>query len=523
MTDPYSTLGKFVLDTFFADDKRGEVIFPIIDEYYIKQFCKVKKCSIKDFFDSVHSCQRFFNISGCSSIEEILGIIAIQMYAASKMDTADGFSSSNFRNRICDNDVLDIKVNDWQKWACENQDDIWARYYEWCNDKSFIITNVCEPTIGIYRYVQYPKVHSSLILNRQDLKSIAYLFIEKCLNPNEDLSEHEFWSLIGIRHEKSYYSRRAIRILSEDRSRANEQIYQYFLSWTGKYLKPTCYGVSEESIVSEPKYNINLYYDNENWFIDVLSIYNGELVEEIQLKSGLNFDFLKPYYNMKRNNVIVFQKDPDYGNWWNETRYIDDYNADALLLEYVGNGARYLGRNVVASIGLFRIIRINPKYELYEKFYGEERPYSIVGGFKLRPNTYIVGAPPILITKVALAFWIDGVRYDSHTEQQTHTFDFKKGKHQIKIKGYKAKEFTLVEDNIDIIPWNDNKRWDLQNKRPYCWQTTKEGLVVGLDFSKYSYISTITPLRKWCSDILYRKNNINYLIKEKNKYGNRKY
>ncbi len=516
ITNPYSILGRAVLDHFFADDKKGEVIFPMIDEYYIKQFCKSQETSIEEFFDSVHSCRKFYFISEKSSIEDICGLIAIQMYAASKMETADGFSSSNFRNRICDYDVLNIDVCDWQKWACENQDNIWKKYYRWCHDNSFIITNECQPIVGRDRYVQYPKMHSSLIFNRQDFKSIAYLFVEKGLNPNEDLSKSEFWSLIGIQHEKSYYSRRSKRILFADRSLANEQIYQYYLSWNGDYLKPIYDGVSEESTVSTPQYSINLYHQFNNWFIDVQSIETGALVDEIQLKPELTIDFLKSYYCMKRSNVIVFQKDSDYDNLWNETRYIDDYNVDALLLEYVGNGARYSGRNIVASIGLFRVVRINPESELYEKFYGEERPYSIVGGFKVSSNTYLVGAPPILITEGKLTFWIDGVRHDTYKEKQEHTFNLEKGLHQIKIRGYKTKEFKLVDVDTNITSWNDDNRWTLQSKQPYYWQINKGGVAVGLDFSGYSSLLTIPPLRKWCLDILYRKNenNIERLIRE---------
>lgn len=515
ITNPYSLLGRTVLHDFFTDDKKGEVIFPIIDEYYIKQFCKSKEFSIKEFFDSVHSCRMFYNISENSSIEDICGLIAIQMYATSKMETADGFSLSNFRNRICDYDVLNIDVGDWQKWAVDNQDNIWKKYYSWCHNNSFIITNECQPSVKKNRYVKYPEIHSSLILNRQDLKSIAYLFVEKGLNPNEDLSKSEFLSCIGIQHEKSYYTRRSIRIFTADRFFANEQIYQYYLSWNGDYLKPTYNGGSEDSKLSISQYRINLYYEFDKWFIDVLSIDTGALVDEIQLKPGLTFDFLKSYYCMKRSNVIVFQKDPHYDNFWEETRYIDDRNIEALLLEYVGNGTRYSCRNVVASIGLFRIVRINSESELYENFYGEERPYSFVGGFKISSNKYLIGAPPILKTEGKLTFWIDGARCDTNNEQQTHTFNLEKGLHQIKIRGYKTKEFTLVDVDTNISSWNDCNKWILQNKQPFYWQIHNKGVAIGLDFSGYSSLTTIPPLRKWCSNILYDENqrNIERVIK----------
>lgn len=504
MTDPYSTLGRYVIDTFFADDKKGDVVFPIIDEYFMAQFCKVNDCSIRDFFGYVQRSYRFINMSANSRIEEILGLIAIQLYAASKMETSDGFSSSNFRDRICDEDVLNLDLNEWQQWATENQDDVWGKYYQWCNRNSFIIANICQPRKGKDRYVQYPKVHASLILNRQDLKSIAYNFVEKGLSPNEDLTENEFWSLIGKQHEKSYYSNRASRIIYTDRDMANEQIYQYFLLWKGEYLTPAYYGSGTEAKTKKAKYSINLYHgDNDEWFVDIIDIENRNLIKEVQLTSSQSLEFLKPYYTLKRNNVIVFQKDPDYDNLWNEIRYVEDYDSEALLLEYIEEyGARYSGRHIIASIGRFRIVRITP--ESYGKFYGEKRPYSILGGLKVNPGTYIVGAPPLLITKKAITFWIDGERFDTHDEEETHILNLDKGGHQIKVRGYKAKEIRMADFDAEISSWKDNPRWSLVRHRPYCWQITDAGNVTGMDFSHcINDTTTEPPLKKWCKDILY--------------------
>lgn len=514
MTDPYSTLGRYTIDTFFADDKRGDVVFPIIDEYFMARFCKVNGCSISDFFGSIQRSYRIYYISASSRIEEILGLIAIQLYAASKMETSDGFSSSNFRDRICAEDVLNLNLKEWQQWAVGNQDGIWRKYYQWCDKKSFVIVNKCEPRDGKDRYVQYPKVHASLILNRQDLKSIAYNFVEKGLSPNEDLTEKEFWSLIGKQHEKYYYSNRATRIINSDRDMANEQIYQYFLLWKGEYLTPFCYGSGTKEKTKKAQYSINLYHgDNDEWFIDIMGIENGNLIKEVQLTANQSLEFLKPYYTLKQTNVIVFQKDPDYDSLWNETRYVEDYDSEALLLEYIGEyGARYSGRHVIASIGRFRIVRINP--ESYGKFYGEKRPYSIVGGLKVNPGTYIVGAPPLLITKKAMIFWIDGKRFDTLDEEETHILHLDIGVHQIKVRGYKAKEICMVDINAEINPWKDNPRWSLTRHRPCCWQITDAGDVIGMDFSHCVNDTPVeSPLKKWCADILYNtsESNLNLL------------
>lgn len=82
-----------------------------------------------------------------------------------------------------------------------------------------LLANKCTPIQGQRRdrYVQYPKVHSKLVLNREDLKKIATFFVEKKLYPNEDISEQDFWNIVGRYHFNSYYSNRSQRILEENR------------------------------------------------------------------------------------------------------------------------------------------------------------------------------------------------------------------------------------------------------------------------------------------------------------------
>lgn len=97
------------------------------------------------------------------------------------MENSSGYTASNFRDRICSPDILNIDLNEWQQWAVSYQDKIWKKYYDWCSTNGFVIANKCTPIQGQRRdrYVQYPKVHSKLVLNREDLKKLLHFLLRR--------------------------------------------------------------------------------------------------------------------------------------------------------------------------------------------------------------------------------------------------------------------------------------------------------------------------------------------------------
>ena len=109
-------LGRFIQKYIFTNEQKGEEVFPLIDDYFIQLFCDHNSITINDF---IHAIQRvrINNISAYSSIEEILGFIGIQLYAASKMESANGYSAANYRDRICSMELLNIDLVEWQTWV----------------------------------------------------------------------------------------------------------------------------------------------------------------------------------------------------------------------------------------------------------------------------------------------------------------------------------------------------------------------------------------------------------------------
>lgn len=97
-------------------------------------------------------------------IKHIKGILAIQLYAASKRANSDGVTVKNYRNRL--SRILNWDINDLQRWMEEHQEDYWETFYSWCDTHYFFVSK-CKKKTGVGRYVQYPLMQSLCVLQKK--------------------------------------------------------------------------------------------------------------------------------------------------------------------------------------------------------------------------------------------------------------------------------------------------------------------------------------------------------------------
>ena len=493
-----SNIGYYVRAIFFSDEKKGEYVYPIIDNSFICQYCKYAKLKTSDFQSILRNCHNII-VSDSSPIDLILGIIAIQLYAASKMENADGFTAANYRQRICD--CLGMDTSDWQNWVKDNQDYVWSRYYTWCVNESFLIDNPCRSREGKDRYVQYPKVHSAQVLNREDLKRFAAEFIAKGVIPNEDLSQDELWNILGF--PTNNLTNRAQRIIDSSWESAKKQIFQYYLSWDGEYSDAR----KVAKRVEKSSYILRVTQEGDEWVLDICN--ESQRIKQFPLSPTTNiFNGLKPYYTFKRPNSIIFQKDPSYEDY-TETRYLNENDEGIALFVNTSNG--FHEQDVIQRFGMNALVKLNPKR--YPQFYTtEKRPYRLYGGLRISrdmPN-YLLDAPPILDLDKDLRFYIDDKPYQGLSGYNRLPLEI--GVHKIKIPGYKSIGIHIVDHDIkDIAPWDDNPKWFVDNKKARMWDVDfQQGQIVGLDYHAYSSDGTISStgsvLYRWCMAQQYNKN-----------------
>ena len=68
---------------------------------------------------------------------------------------------------------------------------------------------------------------------------------------------------------------------------------------------------------------------------------NLENLLKIPFRSLKNKHEFREYYTYKRDNVILFKKSNDYDGYWEESRYIDNYEDEGIAL-FSSNSRNYI-------------------------------------------------------------------------------------------------------------------------------------------------------------------------------------
>ena len=122
---------KYVDETIFSDEKKGEVVAFIVDQTYINDFCKVYHTSEPELLQNA----RRYIYQVTHSLLSARGIIALQVYAATKRANSDGITERNYNDRLVD--LLFVDLSDLQRWYSNYQDDMWRMFYDWCDSNNF--------------------------------------------------------------------------------------------------------------------------------------------------------------------------------------------------------------------------------------------------------------------------------------------------------------------------------------------------------------------------------------------------
>ena len=190
-TSLFSKFCEYVDKTIFSEENMGGVVAFVVDKNYIERFCENNGTTERELMLAVKGSLWSSYLS--PSLLQIKGILAIQLYAASKRANSNGITSVNYRDRLVQ--VLDWNIDSLQDWMVNNQDRYWRRLYDWCDEQGFIIAK-SYPKYGAGRYVQYPTQQAERVFTEEELLYIACYFNDSRLSPGEDISEKSFWKVI---------------------------------------------------------------------------------------------------------------------------------------------------------------------------------------------------------------------------------------------------------------------------------------------------------------------------------------
>lgn len=518
-SDVFRTFCYYVDEHIFSKENLGSYVALVVDQSFIDNFCKenhtTESALMHDVRKTLCCCYR--------DHLTIKGIVAIQLFAATKRANTDGLTVNNYRDRL--SQVLNWDIDDLQKWMIAYQEDIWLSLYRWCDNNYYQITK-CKPRTGKGRYVQFP-VHQALrIFTDEDFLYIAKIFVDNNLYLGEDITQTEFWKIINKRSLSNYYVTRHSKDVVSNSVYPEDyllQIYNFYLRWNGKYK------FREEVVHTNPAFNDVYGYLTEDLTTVELRDENLKLQRKFSL-DAMKYSDIYLYFPFKWKGLLLFQRDDVYENRWREVRYIEatecDYTEESekyglalcfkneipFSLEYKMKGCEILFEN--KNIIIYKILRKSSTKD----FFTEKRIYELYGGLKIGKNAYLQGALPILRLHKPSIVWIDGKMVEEGSISGDYSLNnLTIGSHYIKFPNIKRIMIDVVETSVSIQDWQDTyNKWNIK-KKPAMWQNQNlDQGIVGLDFSFLSDLDTAideSVTKRWAKAFVFgqfhdKENNI---------------
>lgn len=520
-SDVFRTFCHYVDEHFFSKENLGSYVALVVDQFFVDDFCKENHTTEEALMRDV----RRTLWSDCREHLAIKGVIAIQLFAATKRANTDGLTVNNYRDRL--SQVVNWDMNDLQQWMAAYQEDIWLSLYRWCDNNYFQITK-CKPRTGRGRYVQFPVNQALRVFTNEDLLYIAKIFVDNHLYPGEDITQIDFGKIVNRGSLSGYLNTRHANDVIKNSAFDEDylsQIYNFYLRWNGKYK------LREKVVCTDLALNDVYAYLTEDLATIELRDENLKLLHSYSTDS-MELSDIPSHFPFKWKGLLLFKKDDVYDNRWQEVRYIDadegDYlkksgkygiavcfrNVIPFRLEYKMKHCEVLLEN--RNIVVYKIIRCT----FTEDFFTEKRTYELYGGCKIGRNTYLKGAMPILRLLKPSMVWIDGKTVEEDAIDGDYSLNYLTvGCHFIKLPNMKKIQIDVIDASVSVLEWQDTyNKWYI-GKKPAIWQNEKlDRGIVGLDFSfvsdsDYGLDESIT--KRWAKAFAfgeYHKNENNIAI-----------
>lgn len=513
---------KYVDETIFSDERKGEVVAFIVDQTYINDFCKL--FHIKDD-DLLRNARHYlYQVTHNSLLAR--GMIALQIFAATKRANSEGITERNYNNRLVD--LLFNDLGDLQRWYADYQDDMWQKFYAWCDSNNFQVSKKCSPGWGPGRYQQYPLLEARRVFTTEALLNFARAFVDNNLTPEDDFSYNTFWELISWRELRKYIdSTNASRVYEdfEFEDDAKQQIYNFFLRWDGEY-RIANYSEKKRKVAS---YGNILYLSQDFECADVRGT-NGNLIASYPIVS-LKYSMLingSNHLAIRNRGVFIFKFDKDY-QVWEETRFVEAGEEGIAMVFPDSTQLAYRFRNceLLLQCPRVQLYKIT-EYTAPDFCFTERRTCYLEGGLRVGRNMYLVGGAPYLIREK-----LEQVRVDKEPvvtdKERTNLNYLKSGAHVVSIPGRKSIKFELVEPKVENLEWTSKFAQWMIDKRKVLWQSSSEDDgIIGLDFSAISQSkqlqkTELSSSRVWAESFLNKQtdsdNTVIQTLNNIRKYG----
>jgi len=495
----YNRFCNYIIDNFFKEEFKGEPLSFLIDESVIQDFCNQNNCESSFFNKTI-----FNAFSRCkSSFENIIGIIAIQVYITSQRKSDDIFTAGAYNVRLLEFLSEGLSIGEStnyhiDRWYLENQDEYWKIFYCWCNDHDFYVKRIYQKA-GPGRFVQYPL--SFALFNKDDLTLFTHYFIVVCrLSPKEELSFEDFISIVFPISAKNCdfigLKSRYEKIKQKQGESVERQVYNFYLKWNGFAPAIPMKSGTRRTIPERTKDFLTICIDET---FDRVSIRNTQLVREIKIDTNSNLcKELSSYFDNR--GVILFVKDPTFHDYLNK-KTIEPKQEGLLLFNKsyfadweITNYKHCCNISIIRETRSYILIRGKDSTIFREWYTKEIMPYELVGGLRLDRNIWMESAGPQIIFNRATIFLLNGKKQEALCSEIFSLQNYPANSYRLKIPDGPIREFHIQKPNVIIS--NCKTGWSL--KRPNYWINDHTYDLKGLDFSSLSNNGTVLrPISTW--------------------------
>ena len=447
-------LGKAVYEYFLQRTSPNESFKLLIDTYTYEHCAHQAGITDKEI-------ENLLKGEGTDYIEDsysALAIVALETKIAFDVET-DSDLVNSYNNRLIDKLRYFYDNNSVQQFYRDWQDEIWLkakRLFE--KEKRYL--DIPSPKSGPGCYVQYPI--SQRIIKGTSIIRYADKFIQLNLEPASGITYQIFEGLVFNRNEYSY------------NTMVRRMIFSFYCVWDGRCFSDILNrkkSFTREQIEQKAKDEFLIQIEPEiKFYINRTKIDLSR--EKINDKYLWRFDENK--YLTRRGTYFI--KDSDYNDWLPYSRAID---ADEELLlittqkqypSYVEK-LRVTDEIEVLSAGLYTILILKLRHrESFEDFRIpiKTQPYfSLVGGLKVRRNTYYPFAlPSVVLTEQEYdktqykSVYLDAKEYPIVDGIAQIPDKLSPGKHCLKLlNSWDSSEMFFSVEEVSKSPIPDNHGW----------------------------------------------------------------
>ena len=488
---------KYVDETIFSDENRGAVVAFVVDQTFIDSFCRTHNTDEdKLMYDTRSYLWRVLR-----DPLFIRGMIAIQVFAATKRANSDGITEANYRDRL--NDLIFFDLGELQSWMNDYQDAMWRGFYEWCDANGFLVSKKCKPFSGKGRYVQYPLQEALRVFTAEALLNFARAFVDNKLTPSEDYSFNTFWEIVSWRSLASYIDSSNARRIYDDsdlQDDAMHQIYNFFLRWDGDYREAN-YSPRKKSV---PAYGNCLYLTNDYESFDVrdssLNFITSYAVSSAQYRVLTNSKNRIP---VRRTGIFVFKRDPVY-DMWEEVRFLEEGEEGIAVVFQEASSMASAFRNCIVLLMTPRLKIYHLTWESGPAFcFTERRKCYLEGGLRVGRELYLLGAAPFLVREEPITVRIDHKPLsDNSGRYSLNSLDA--GLHIISVPGRKSIRFELLSPTVISSEWRASfMTWEMKRSTAEWKFSKKNDGISGMNLSSICLDTTlgadeVPAIQAWC-------------------------